>query len=738
MPILKKVFSHVLSRGGVLPPYINNRPLTKEASMFRYFIIAAALLTAAEMCFGQVHLSGSLSGILQDTTYIVDDNISVDAGDSLIILPGAVFLFSGEYDFDVDGFLSAEGTVLDSIVFQAQTVWDNWGSMNFNSSSSDSGKISYCYFTRANGSGINCYESDIAIIHTTFKENSASYGGGIYGSSSDLIISNCVIENNNAIKGGGIYLTGDYFVTIDSCTISSNMAAGQVYSSGGGIGIGTGTGYLNLTNSIVTSNQAAAPGGGIAGRCDNVHNCLFDGNTASSSVGGGAYVFGDNLVISRCTFSNNSAPEGGGLYVNYSDLLIDSCTFTGNLGTNSAAAFKIAAQGYTYSVRNSDFYDNEGPGPAIYAEANAVELYNCNIHDNNTTGGGIYLDHIYENSSIVSCSIHHNQGDGLSIEISADNTEMLIDSCLISYNSSEGISVVFPDDTLFCRNTEISHNGSNGIKLDYANAVLFRCNIFSNNTTFNGGGIYCIEADLLVENCTIAGNSAANIGGGIFTDNYSDYPVQIINSIVSQNQPHNIYLNRANVNTTLEFSCIYSAAGNNFAGEIPGEWGLLNMVNSNGDSCDAFNNIYLEPLFVDVAADDYHLQVNSPCIDAGNPLSPYDPDSTIADMGAFFYDQSVEVESSPNSVLPAEFNLSVYPNPFNSSTSIRYSLAKAGEMEMTVYDIAGRAAVKLASGWRTEGEYQVGFDGDGLASGIYFVRLQAGDFAQTRKMALVK
>ncbi len=70
-------------------------------------------------------------------------------------------------------------------------------------------------------------------------------------------------------------------------------------------------------------------------------------------------------------------------------------------------------------------------------------------------------------------------------------------------------------------------------------------------------------------------------------------------------------------------------------------------MNANGDSCDVYNNIQMNPCFVDTANGDYHLTVNSPCIDAGDPDSPLDPDGTIADMGAFYYDQDQAVDNEP-------------------------------------------------------------------------------------------
>ncbi len=70
-------------------------------------------------------------------------------------------------------------------------------------------------------------------------------------------------------------------------------------------------------------------------------------------------------------------------------------------------------------------------------------------------------------------------------------------------------------------------------------------------------------------------------------------------------------------------------------------------TNVNGDSCDAYFNIQENPLFADTAAGNYHLTEDSPCIDAGDPSSPLDPDGTIADIGAYYYNQGAGVGDEP-------------------------------------------------------------------------------------------
>jgi len=79
-----------------------------------------------------------------------------------------------------------------------------------------------------------------------------------------------------------------------------------------------------------------------------------------------------------------------------------------------------------------------------------------------------------------------------------------------------------------------------------------------------------------------------------------------------------------------------------------------------------------------------------------------------------------------------------YPNPFNPSTNIRFDVARRQWTTLRVYDVLGRDVTTLVDGIRDPGTYTVRFDAGNLASGIYFYRLQSGDFAQSRRLVVLK
>ncbi len=91
------------------------------------------------------------------------------------------------------------------------------------------------------------------------------------------------------------------------------------------------------------------------------------------------------------------------------------------------------------------------------------------------------------------------------------------------------------------------------------------------------------------------------------------------------------------------------------------------------------------------------------------------------------------------SKLPSTYELEQnFPNPFNPTSEIQYSVPRNGHISLKVYNILGKEVVTLFDGVRQPGNYVATFNGVGLASGVYFYRLRAGSFTETKKLLLVK
>lgn len=108
----------------------------------------------------------------------------------------------------------------------------------------------------------------------------------------------------------------------------------------------------------------------------------------------------------------------------------------------------------------------------------------------------------------------------------------------------------------------------------------------------------------------------------------------------------------------------------------------------------------------------------------------------------FSLDQSSVVTSvgqETTGSLPTSFELAQnYPNPFNPATTIRYTVAVSGTVSLKVYNLLGQEIATLANGYQKAGSYQVTFNGQGFASGIYFYRLHSQSADLTKKMILLQ
>jgi hypothetical protein len=94
---------------------------------------------------------------------------------------------------------------------------------------------------------------------------------------------------------------------------------------------------------------------------------------------------------------------------------------------------------------------------------------------------------------------------------------------------------------------------------------------------------------------------------------------------------------------------------------------------------------------------------------------------------------------NPVSVIPDDYRLEQnYPNPFNPSTTIRYGLPRRSDVQLTVFNTLGQKVATLAQGEEDAGYHEVRFDASGFSSGVYFYRIQAGKFVETRKLLLLR
>ncbi|MEO6695437.1 MAG: T9SS type A sorting domain-containing protein [Ignavibacteria bacterium] len=79
-----------------------------------------------------------------------------------------------------------------------------------------------------------------------------------------------------------------------------------------------------------------------------------------------------------------------------------------------------------------------------------------------------------------------------------------------------------------------------------------------------------------------------------------------------------------------------------------------------------------------------------------------------------------------------------FPNPFNPSTTISFSIPTSSFVKLKVFDIAGREVKELINEFKQSGNYQATFDGSNFSSGIYYYKLETGNNFEIKKMILIK
>jgi hypothetical protein len=112
---------------------------------------------------------------------------------------------------------------------------------------------------------------------------------------------------------------------------------------------------------------------------------------------------------------------------------------------------------------------------------------------------------------------------------------------------------------------------------------------------------------------------------------------------------------------------------------------------------------------------------------------------SIQNTSLFIYSLDYATDIGNESKLPYRAFLHPnYPNPFNSSTTIEYGLPEAGRVRIVVYDLLGRKVETLIDEEKQAGRHRAVWDASGYSSGIYFYRIEAGDFVDTKRMVYLK
>ena len=322
-----------------------------------------------------------------------------------------------------------------------------------------------------------------------------------------------------------------------------------------------------------------------------------------------------------------------------------------------------------------------------------------------------------------------------------------IENCEITGATECAISVEFSSVVILNNSIHGNTSAAVGAAIDLSSSddVLIENNFIYNNVSANlTGGIGCMNSSPLIKNNIIVNNSSI-VAGAFSLKNNSD--AQIINNTIANNSANNGVFFVFNSFPIVTNSIIWDEGVSFFlANGYPDA-----TYSCISDGFDGLGNIETDPMFTNPSAGsgadfngyaaDWTLAAGSPCIDAGNPDSAYnDADGTPNDMGAFGgVGFTLDSEDGTINVIP-NLNVSVYPNPFNPETTIKFSARTNETTEIEIYNLKGRLVKQYDNIRNKTSVVWNGTDDSGtsVSSGLYFIKVTSGTESSLKKAILVK
>ncbi|RKY18880.1 MAG: hypothetical protein DRP63_01445 [Planctomycetota bacterium] len=449
----------------------------------------------------------------------------------------------------------------------------------------------------------------IVVADGTYYEHDLDFQGKKIHLKSANGPTNCIIDCQQQGRAFCFHSGETAASVLEGFTIQN----GRVEDTYGGAILCKNNSSPTITNCVFQNNKAVdtngsyddEDGGAIA--CSNsnptITDCTFSGNSAGDD-GGAIHCDSSSPSITNCTLSDNSAMFGGGaICCDSSNPTITDCTFSGNSVGDDGGAILC--------------YDSSSPA-----------VTNCTFSGNsaNDDGGAIYCDDESSSPSITNCTFSGNSaGYGGAIDCPSSPT---ITDCTFSGNSADidGGAIEFwgsSSSSPMVTNCTFSGNSANwhGGAIDCCGSspTLTNCTFSGNSATgaysSYGGAIFCYGSPTIT-NCTLSGNSAGDDGGAIYCTNDSDPTLNncILWSNTAGSSGDEIYVKDSASSVTLNYCCV----------DDTGYGGHTSRID------DTNNCLHQDPLFVDPANGDLHLQSGSPCIDAGN--NSYVPAGVTEDL----------------------------------------------------------------------------------------------------------
>jgi hypothetical protein len=650
------------------------------------------------------------------------------------------------------------------------------------------------------GGGIFNHNSSPSIINNTIIDNSASGqvnspGGGIYcGFNSNPLINGNIIRGNSASgspsgPGGGIHCSHNSNPMINGNTISDNSASDR----GGGICCLDDSSPSINNNSI--GGNTAGDGGGLY---FSNSGSLLSGNTIINNLasdGGGVLCVNSNLELRNNIISNNSASlginsVGGGINCRISSLTMVNNTFYGNFADDYGGGISCDATS-NVTVSNSILWANSSSnGPQIRSSGGSVIVSYSDIEggwsgDGNIDEDPLFADPLNNDLNLTWATFPDPDTKSPCIDTGNPDTEYddpdgtrndmgalyfdqpMTGSICVSVSvtgdppsPAEGVIVSVTDDN----NDPVGYplyTDSNGetvfdsVSRGYYSVMIVTplgYDVIPSETQTDllvvGGECIPVEFALIP---VIIGNDSRTIGYwrhqfNVYTSGRgrAQETASDLESFLDQVYIHfdvlDVYIDLENFDFGSARDVLTVRGGNFMLDRAKQQLFalLLNFASERiGNETVVSDDGRVAAEAVTCAAD---------LINDGNPEND-ELAKTICDLinngirvdAGIIPESSIRYKPGVDDPLSGVYLLGANaPNPFNAVTRISFILAEAGEIRLDIYNLMGQRIETLIWGHEKAGHHSVTWDASGVASGVYFYRLQAGDFVQTKRMTLLK
>ena len=401
-------------------------------------------------------------------------------------------------------------------------------------------------------------------------------------------------------------------------------------------------------------------------------------------------------------------------------------------GSNSDG---ISLGGNYWHIKGLEIMKAGHNGLNISGSYNVIE--NCFVHDNKNTGvqiGSSSSTAYPSNNLFLNCDSYSNfdppiggnaDGFGAKWNIGSGN---IYKGCRAYNNSDDGWDLWMADSSVEIDSCFAFRNGVD---------IWFTGQFNGNGNGFKLGGNY-IPAHHIVKNC-VSFDNAGNTGRG-FDENNNTAGQTVYNCTSYRNKGDNYHFNNKVVTGNHDIkNCIsYNGKVSITSGtQLNNSWQGFTVSDSDFLSIDTSLAVMPRDSNGNLQKNNFfRLSPGSDLIDAGVVVGiPFN--GNAPDLGAFEYSMFDAVEADKQT--PSSFYLyQNFPNPFNPSTAIRFSLTKEGIVRLDVYNLLGQRVSGLVNGSLSKGEHSVTFNAGKLSSGIYIYKLSQGEKTTSRKLILLK